>query len=255
MKFIYTLLLLMFTWHLPAQELPKPISNRQMVHDFTGLFSPQQQAVLEQQLRTFHDTTSTQIAVAVVSSLQGMEPNSYAQQLAEKWGIGQRGKDNGILIVIKPKTQQEKGQVAIAVGYGLEGVVPDAIAARIIRNEMIPEFQQNDYYRGTLKAALVLMQLTAGEFTAQEYAKKGEGQSGFPLSLLFLLFFFLLFIRRRRGYTTGSRGDTVPPIFIGGWGSSRGSDFDSFSSGSGNFGGFGGFGGGSFGGGGASGSW
>ena len=250
MKLRYTLLFLFFIWTLQAQELPKPLSSKQLVHDFTGLFTPQQQSFLEQQLQNFNDTTSTQIAVAIVSSLLELDPNSYAQQLAEKWGIGQKGKDNGILIVVKPKTLRENGQVAIAVGYGLEGVVPDAIASRIIRNEMIPAFQHNDYYSGVFKATQVLMKLTAGEFTAQQYAKNGGKAFGFPIFLLFFIFFLLpLLLRRQKGYTTGSRGHTtIPPIIIG----NRGSNFGSFSSGSGSFGGFGG---GSFGGGGASGSW
>lgn len=247
MKLRCTLFLLLFSWILQAQEFPKPLSSSQLVHDFVGLFTPQQQLFLEQQLQNFNDTTSTQIAIAIVSSLLELEPNSYAQQLAEKWGIGQKGKDNGILIVIKPKTLRENGQVAIAVGYGLEGVVPDAIASRIIRNEMIPAFQHNDYYGGVFKATQVLMKLTAGEFTAQQYAKN---RSGFPIFFLFFIFFLLpIFLRRQKGYTAGSRGyTTVPPIIIGG----RDTDFGSFSSGSGSFGGFGG---GSFGGGGASGSW
>jgi uncharacterized protein len=257
MKTFLTILLCLLGWTIQAEELPQPLSPRQLVHDYTRLFTAKQQATLEQHLQRFHDTTSTQIAVAVVPTLQGMAANSYAQQLAEKWGIGQKGKDNGILIVIKPKSQREKGEVAIAVGYGLEGVVPDAIASRIIRNEMIPSFQQGDYYTGTIKAIGILMQLSAGEFTAEQYAKKGKSGSGFSFFLLFFIFFLLpLFLRRRRGYTTGSHGTSqVPPIIIGGWGSGRGSDFGSFSSGSGTFGGFGGFGGGSFGGGGASGSW
>lgn len=254
MKWRFTLFLLLLVWGTQAQEFPQPIPNQQFVHDFIGLFTKQQQTAIEQQLRRFNDSTSTQIALAVVSDLQGMDPNSYAQQLAEKWGIGQKSKDNGILIVIKPKTQRGNGQVAIAVGYGLEGVVPDAIASRIIRNEMIPAFQQGDYYTGTVKAIQTLTKLTAGEFTAEQYARKGKQSPRIPFFLPLLIFFLLpLFLHRHKGYTTGSRGShTVPPIFIGGWGIGRNSDFGSFSSGSGSFGGFGG---GGFGGGGASGSW
>ena len=118
MKALLTLLLFLAGWTAQAEELPKPLSPRQLVHDFTHLFSAKQQAVLEQKLRSFSDSTSTQIAVAVVPTLQGIEANSYAQQLAEKWGIGQKGKDNGVLIVIKPKSRREKGEVAISVGYG-----------------------------------------------------------------------------------------------------------------------------------------
>ena len=237
-----------------AQDFPNPMTPPRIVNDFTNLFTPRQTQMLEKKLRIFNDTSSTQIAVVTVPSLNGYDPNDYAQRLAEKWGIGRKGKDNGILLLVKPKTQQEKGQVAIAVGYGLEGVVPDAIASRIIRNEIIPQFQQGNYYAGINKATNILMQLTGGEFTAEQYARKGENDTGAWIILPLLIVFLVpLLLRRRKGYPTGSHGDNgFPPIFFGGIGSSRGSNFGSFSSGSGSFGGFGG---GSFGGGGASGSW
>lgn len=236
---------------LLGQDFPEPMQPRRIVNDFTGMFSPQQQAALERKLRNFNDTSSTQIAVATVPSLHGYAPNDYAQRLAEKWGVGQKGKDNGILMLIKPKTQDEKGQVAIAVGYGLEGVVPDAIASRIIRNEVIPSFQNGQYYNGVDKATNVLMALTGGEYTADQYARReGEGNGLVWLLIPFGIIFLLpWFMKRKHGYTTGSNGRTgggVPPIFWGG-GLGRGGGFGG--------GGFGGFGGGSFGGGGASGSW
>lgn len=253
MKHILTLITLFLTVTLFAQDLPEPMCPRRMVNDFTGMLTPQQVNSLEQKLRRFNDTTSTQIAVVTVPSLQGYDPNDYAQRLAEKWGIGQKGKDNGILLLVKPKSPEEKGQVAIAVGYGLEGVVPDAIASRIIRNEIIPQFQNGNYYTGIDQGVDVLTKLASGEFTADQYAKKEKNGNGALILLPFLVVFLLpLFLRKRRGYTTGSRGHSgVPPIFFGGFGG-RGSDFGSFSSGGGSFGGFGG---GSFGGGGASGSW
>lgn len=254
-------LLLLITFLLPfaafaAEEFPEPMRPKRMVNDFTQLLNARQAQALEQKLRHFNDTSSTQIAIVTVPSLHGYAPNDYAQRLAEKWGIGQKGKDNGILLLIKPKSATGRGEVAIAVGYGLEGVVPDVIASRIIRNEMIPAFQQNDYYGGINKATDVLMKLTGGEYTAEQYAARAERPGiGIFIPLLVIIFVPLLF-RRRRGYTTGSRGgDGFPPIFFGGFGGGRGSSFGSFTSGSGSFGGFGGFGGGSFGGGGASGSW
>lgn len=249
-SFIFLLLL---SINSLSQDFPEPMKPSRIINDFTGMFSPQQTNTLEQKLRNFNDTSSTQIAVVTVPTLQGYDPNDYAQRLAEKWGIGQKGKDNGILILIQPKTARERGQVAIAVGYGLEGVVPDAIASRIIRNEIIPSFQQGNYYAGINKATDVLMKLTGGEFTAEQYARKSGNDTGTWIVLPFLIIFLLpLFLRKRRGYTTGSHGSGgVPPIFFGGFG--RGGDnFGSFSSGGGSFGGFGG---GSFGGGGASGSW
>lgn len=251
---ITSLFLLLFVLSAFAQDFPEPMQPARIVNDFTGMFSPQQAKALEQKLRLFNDTSSTQIAIVTVPSLENYDPNDYAQRLAEKWGVGQKGKDNGILILVKPKDQREKGQVAIAVGYGLEGVVPDAIASRIIRHEIIPEFQKGNYYAGINKATDVLMKLTGGEFTANQYARKDGRDNSSLIFLPFLVVFLVpLFMRKRRGYTTGSHGEGgVPPIFFGGLGGSRGSNFGSFSSGSGSFGGFGG---GGFGGGGASGSW
>ena len=168
-----------------AQEFPAPMQPRRLVNDFTGMFSSQETARLEQKLRRFNDTTSTQIAIAVVPSLHGYAPNDYAQRLAEQWGIGQQGKDNGILILLKPKTRDASGQVAIAVGYGLEGVVPDAIASRIIRNEVIPAFQQGAYYAGIDRATTVLMQLTgvaAAAASAGSSSPSSSSSSSLPFS-------------------------------------------------------------------------
>lgn len=254
MKYIFTIIAaLLLSIGLMAQDFPEPMQPRRIVNDFTGMFSTGQTEALEQKLRNFNDTSSTQIAVVTVPSLEGYDPNDYAQRLAEKWGIGQKGKDNGILLLVKPKSGREKGQVAIAVGYGLEGVVPDAIASRIIRNEIIPQFQNGNYFAGINNATNVLIKITGGEYTADQYARKGDKGGAtwiiFPLLIVFLL---PMFVRKHRGYTTGSHGGSgVPPFFIGGLGGSSGG-FGSFSSGSGSFGGFGG---GGFGGGGSSGSW
>ncbi len=139
-----------------AQDIPEPMKPRRIVNDFTGLFSKQEQAALERKLRDFNDSTSTQIAVVTVPALDGYDINDYAARLGEKWGVGQKGKDNGIVLLIKPKNNRESGQVAISVGYGLEGVIPDVIASRVIRNEIIPAFQQGNYYKGVDKALTVL---------------------------------------------------------------------------------------------------
>ena len=211
-------------------------------------------AALEKKLVNFNNNSSTQIAVVTVPSLNGHDINDYAARLGEKWGIGQKGKDNGIVILIKPKSGREKGEVAISVGYGLEGVVPDVTASRIIRNEIIPAFQADNYYKGIDKATDVLIDLSKGEYTADEYKKKNEG-SPFDIVIGFIVFVIILsLIFRKRGgggyspgHTSGSGGFFIFPM---GGGSSGG--FGGFSSGGGSFGGFGG---GSFGGGGSSGSW
>jgi len=168
---------------------------------------------------------------------------------------------------VKPKTERSKGEVFIAVGYGLEGVVPDAVASRIVRNEIIPRFQQGDYAGGLDAAVNILMGLTGKEFTADDYMKRGSGAAGGAAAVIFLVLvvifiFAMTNARRSRHYSVGKSG--IPwwvwlMMANSGSKSHRGS-WGSFSSGSGMFGGgrgggFGGFGGGSFGGGGAGGSW
>ena len=245
---------------------PRP-EPPQAVNDYAGFLSPQDAWKLEQKLDDFTARTSTAIVIAIVPDLHGYDPSDYAFRLAEKWGVGQKGKNNGILLLVKPKTERSKGEVFIAVGYGLEGVVPDAIASRIVRNEIIPRFQQGDYAGGLDAAVNILMGLTGKEFTADEYMKRGSGVAGGAVAVILLVLIVILILvmtnaRRSRHYSVGRSG--IPwwvwlMMANSGSKSHRGS-WGSFSSGSGMFGGgggggFGGFGGGSFGGGGAGGSW
>lgn len=244
---------------------PRPEPPR-AVNDFAGFLSPDEALRLEQKLVDFTNRTSTAIVIAIVPDLQGYDPSDYAFQLAEKWGIGQKGKNNGILILVKPKTESSRGEVFIAVGYGLESVVPDAVAARIVRNEILPRFREGDYAGGLNAAVDILVSLTEKEFTADEYMNRGISPAA-GIVLVFLLVFLVIGIsvianaRRAKHYSVGKSG--IPwwvwlMMANSGSRSHRGS-WGSFSSGSGMFGGggrgFGGFGGGSFGGGGAGGSW
>jgi len=266
MKQITTLLLIFFAFTAYAQQLPEKPNPPRIVNDFAGVLSVQERESLEQQLIQFNNETSTQIAIVTVKSLDGTSVDDFAFKLGEKWGIGQKGKDNGALILVKPKYGNEKGQAFIALGYGLEGVVPDALANRIVNNEMIPRFKNNDYYSGLLAAATRLTQLSKGEFTAENYmsqtSHKGKVGGGVG-SIIFMIIIFFIFSRagRARNSSLGGRSNLPFWIFLGMMGSgSRGhsGSWDSFSGGGGSFGGgssFGGFGGGSFGGGGAGGSW
>lgn len=180
-------------------------------------------------------------------------------------GCGTNEFDNGVVIVVKPKTGRENGRVWISVGYGLGGAIPDATANRIIDNEMIPSFKQNDYFTGLDKSTDVLMALAAGEYDSDEYAAKTEGSPWGLLVPVIAILFFLVMSRagRSSSQTYGRKGSGMPLLgmFLLGSMMGRGShhgSFGNFSGGSGGFGGgsgFGGFGGGGFGGGGAGGSW
>ncbi len=233
---------------------PRPNPPR-LVNDFAGILRPEEIKELEHTLDTFARNTSTQIAVVIVPDLGGMDPNMYAFEILDKWGIGQKGKDNGVVVLVKPKmSEHDRGQVAIQVGYGLEGVIPDATAKLIIENEMIPHFKENDYFHGIWSGIDTIMQLARGEFTAEEYKENIEnGQLIAGLVLFILILIFVIYgMIKGKGGSGGSRtyggSSGVYPIFFGG-------GFGSSGSSGGSFGGFGGFGGGTGGGGGASGSW
>jgi len=245
-----------------AQNIPPRPDPPRLVNDYANVLSRQEQAALENELAGFARATSTQILIVTVKDFEGYDISSYAFILGEEWGVGQSEKNNGVVIVLKPKTLSEKGEVFVATGYGVEHLIPDAVANnQIVDNEMIPRFKQNDYYGGLAAGVKVIMDLTRGEYTAEAYKQQvRSGKDGSPLFfLLFLLFFIIIPIfrgRRRQHYSVG-RG--LPFwIALGMMGSHRSSHsgaFGNFSSGGGSFGGFGGFGGGSFGGGGAGGSW
>lgn len=246
------------TLSLWGQDFPEPMSPPRLVNDFAGVMTVAQQDNLERKLVDFDRRTSTQIAVVTLDDLKGYEPADYAQRLHEKWGVGRSGKDNGILLLVKPKTPDSKGEVFISVGYGLEGVVPDITAGRIIDTEMLPAFRSGDYYQGIDQATQVLMGLTAGEFKADEYGGTSWPRGMFPGFVLFgfvVLWLLLSHSRRGGGDDSGHNGGSgggrwIPPVIIG-----RG--FGGFGGGTsgGGFGGFGGFGGGASGGGGGGRSW
>ena len=168
--------------------------------------------------------------------------------------------NNGIVVLVKPKDGNSRGRVSIKVGYGLEGILPDITCNRIIENDMIPHFRDNDYYGGVRDACITLMKYAKGEISVKR--DRSQEEDLITLMLKLLVFMFLLYVLvsvvgkhsdndGNLGGGSGGRRVIIGPM--GGWGgSSRGSSW-----GGGGFGGggFGGFGGGSFGGGGASGSW
>jgi len=241
---------------IPMQ--PKP---PRLVNDFADLLTPQEKFQLEHKLVSFNDSTSTQIAVVIVKSLRGYEPNDMATRIIEKWGIGQKGKNNGILVLVKVKTQEEKGQIYISTGYGVESFVTDALSKRIVEMEVLPSFRQNRYYEGLDKATTTLMSLVKGQFTADQYMKKkSKKHSNFPFAaiVIIVIIAIAIFGKGSGGRNMSSGGSNIPFwLLMGGLlGGNRSGGFGDFSSGGGDSGGdFGGFGGGSGGGGGAGGEW
>ena len=231
-----------------------PVPPR-LVSDFAGVLGDRAEE-LEQVLVAFDDSTSNQITVVTVPDLGGYAVDEYAVELGRKWGVG-TSRNNGVIVLVKPRNDSGSGEVTIQVGYGLEGAIPDAYASRIIRNEMIPAFKEDDYYGGVSAACDQLMKLASGEISEPRGASDDD-ESGWAVTLVMLgLFggFFLLLLlfggkggSSSGGSTTGGSPRSTGRGYYGGFGG--GSWGGGHSSG-----GFGGFGGGSFGGGGASGKW
>lgn len=242
-----------------AQDIPDRPDPPRLVNDFAGILNPTEVTRMESRLVKFNDSSSTQITIVTVKSLNGYDKNDFAQRLGQKWGVGQKGKNNGVVVLIKPKYSNEKGEAAIQTGYGLEGVLPDVTCKRIVENEMIPRFREGDYYAGINAAVNTIISISRNEFTAEQYNKRTQKKSGaIAVPILILIGIFIWVLASRKG-NMHSVGKSLPfwasmmMLSSMGRGSSGGS-WGSFSSGSGG-GGFGGFGGGSFGGGGAGGSW
>jgi uncharacterized protein len=246
-----------------SQDLPeKPVPSR-LVNDFAGFLSYGESNMLEQKLAAFDDSTSTQIAIVIIKDLQGYEIADYAQRLGDKWGIGRKNLNNGILILVKPRMQDSKGEVQIVQGYGLEGAIPDLICAQIVDNDILPLFMKGDNYGGLDKATNTLMALARGEYTADQYGKKMKKNpaKAAPFGIFIILILILMIMKNsgRSNHNNISRSGLPFWVLLGMMNSGRNSHSGSWGGfsggGSGGGGGFGGFGGGSFGGGGAGGSW
>ena len=257
-------LLFILSSFMSFAQIPSRPNPPRLVNDMAHILSAQELGRLEQKLVHYNDTTSTQIAIVTVPSFNGMDKAQYAVELAHAWGVGQKGTDNGVLILVKPKTAREKGEAYIAIGYGLEALIPDATTKRMVEYEMIPFFEQNRMYAGLDAVTSSIMSILSGEFTAQQYNQRGADAGDFIGIIVFIIIIILfMFAGRAKGSQHGlsSRRSKFPWwifLFSGGGGHGGGSSWGNFSGGSGNFGGgggFGGFGGGGFGGGGAGGSW
>ncbi len=252
---------------LQAQSLlPRPEPPR-LVNDLAGVLSAGEAQALENKLVAFNDSTSNQIAVVIVSDLQGYDRSEFAYRVARDWGVGQGDFNNGLLVLVKPKSGSSNGQVFIATGYGLEGAIPDIACADIIDREIIPRFRENDYYGGIDAGTNVLMSLAAGEYSYDNYAGGGSSGSipGVIIFLMILVFIFIISAGSSNNKHLRRNGSSNLPLWLllsmMGGGKSHSGSWGGFSGGSGGGGfsggggGFGGFGGGGFGGGGAGGSW
>jgi uncharacterized protein len=260
-------ILAVFSIPVFAQQLPDKPNPPRLVNDFAKIFNAEEAGMLEQKLVAYNDSTSTQIVIVTVTSLDGYPVDDYSFQLGNKWGIGQKGKNNGILVLIA----KDDRKAFIATGYGMEGALNDGKLGTILRKEMIPYFKSGDYYGGVNNGIDWMIAAAGGEFVSEDGGgrKKKRISAEGILGILFIIFIIFLigFYTAYRSAKKYSILNNVP--FWVAWSiinaaannrrnNSGGGFFGSgggFGGGSSSGGGFGGFGGGSFGGGGAGGSW
>ncbi len=242
-----------------AQPIPEKPDPPRLVNDFARQLNPTEIEALERKLVAYNDSTSSQITVVIVPSTGEYPIADYAFALGRAWGVGQQGKNNGIVILWAATDRK----VFIATGYGMEGAIPDAIAKRIVSQVIIPEFKHGMFYRGLDRGVDAIAQYASGEYKADP----SEEEEEFPIGLIIFIVIFIIVLisisnRGKGGGRNGGRGFDAGPVFwpyttysgrgrsSGSWGGGFGGGF-----GGGGGGGFGGFGGGSFGGGGAGGSY
>lgn len=235
---------------LYAQDVLKKKYSDKAVQDYVGLLSPSETNALNQKLTAYADSTSTGIAIAITNSVED-DINYYAAQVLTSWGLGQKGKDNGVLMLMDIKQRK----IAISTGYGVEHLLTDALSKRIIENNILPEFKKGNYYGGLDQGSTAIIQVLEGAYTNTNPKNDIDISSILPI-IIFIIIILLLANKKQGG--SGNRGhrssgmDFSDIIILsnmgrGGFGRSSGGGFGG--------GGFGGFGGGMGGGGGASGGW
>lgn len=225
--FVVVIFSMLMVWNANAEPAFPPLTGR--VVDELSLLDPSAKAGLEQTLAAHEKATSNQVVVAIIRSLQGYDIAEYGYQLGRTWGIGQKGKNNGVILLVAPQDRR----VRIEVGYGLEGQLTDAISSNIIQTRILPHFRQQDYPAGIVDGAQAVIEALGGEYEVRDTQTTQGSMKQVPwwVILILPLFFFGRVGRGFRGYYGGYHGG----------GHRRGGGFRG--------------GGGSFGGGGASGGW
>lgn len=250
---LYSLLLVPFLSF--SDDFP-PRSNT-LVTDYTNILNDGERNALEQKLVAFNDSTSTQIAIVVMKSVGNYDIADYSVQLFNNWKIGQEKKNNGVLILVA----KDDRKVWITTGYGIEGVLPDALCKRVIEQDIKPNFKQGNYYEGLDEATNSIMSIVKGEFGANDYMqqKKGQRIPWFGVVMVIFIFFIVIFskiLRTSRYASMNHLGFWAAWALLNAAASRSHGSWGGFSGGGGfGGGGFGGFGGGGSGGGGAGGSW
>ena len=246
-KLLFIILILAVVFNTSAQKsIPKPVPAR-LVVDNANILTAAEVETLERKLVALDDSTSNQIAIVTVKSLNGEALEDVAVATFRDWGIGNKKTRNGVLVLVAI----EDRKIRIEVGYGLEGAIPDVTANDIINNDIKPNFKQGNYYAGLDAAVNNLSKAASGEYhVAREKKSSGKG-GGNILGIIIII--VIIIVMASRGGGRGGGGGFIAPLLLGSMlgGGGRGGGFGGGDSG----GGFGGFGGGGSGGGGSSGSW
>ncbi|HEV2354608.1 MAG TPA: TPM domain-containing protein, partial [Puia sp.] len=231
-----------------AQGIPPKPSPATPVNDFAHVMTADQVDALDRKLEAYDDSTSTQIVIVTMPDIGGAAIDDYALNILRTWGVGSKKNNNGIVILADIKDRK----VNIAVGYGLEGAIPDITAKEIIENEIVPNFRSggtDNYYRGFDQAVDALIKAAAGQYHADNNGRHGRGSgNGIGLIIIVIIIIFLIIIRRGGGGRGGGGyfgGGGWWPFFLGtmvgrGFGGDRGGGWGG---GGGGWGGGGGFGG------------
>ncbi len=248
MKKIFLFILILWQVNSFAQvEIP---TLKNWANDFSNTLNGSELNYLNNDLKQFADSTSNQVVLLMIPTLNDYPIEMFAYETATKNKIGTKENNNGILFIIAKNDKK----LRIEVGYGLEGALPDALCGSILRNEVRPYFKQGEYFEGIKAGINAIKAATVGEYKAPPKEKNKSKFKGFS-SFIIIIIFIIISIISRIG--RGRRGGPGGFIFLPGAGSFGGRSSSSWGGFGGSSGGFGGFsgGGGSFGGGGASGSW
>lgn len=262
MKRLLVSFLLIITIAVQGQDIPARPNPPRLVNDYAKVLSADQLEALERKLVAYDDSTSTQVVVITVPSVQGASIEDYALKILRDWGVGNKKTNNGVVLVAAIQDRK----ITIQTGYGMEGSITDLLAKTIIDREIVPNFRAQNYYRGFDEATDAIILAAAGKYKAPDDYNNRKKPGGLPvLVLIFIFIIIIVVLSRMGGGGKGgggmmSRRGILPWLLVdsflnsgrgggGGWTGGGGGGW------SGGGGGFGGFGGGSGGGGGASGSW
>lgn len=259
MKLFYTLIFFLLSICASAQvdkEIPPRPNPPKLVNDYTNTLTPSQKQALEAKLVAYDDSTSSQVAIVIISTLNGYDIAEYGLALGRKWGIGGKESSNGVIIIVA----KDDRKLRIEVGYGLEGAIPDITTKSIIDNSLTPQFKQNNYYRGLDLATDDIIKAAEGEYKAPAGYNKRKKKGGIGSIAGVIMVIIIIIIAISGGSGSGSGGTMsgagwIIGSLLSGAAGRGGGGWSGGGGGSSGGGGFGGFGGGSFGGGGSSGSW